>query len=173
MASASITPTLGLLPAPHLGHWLWLHCSFLELLTVCWLGQKKKKKLNPRVQILVNSNLLLHSWNIWNLPIRIILILKLAVISTSHKTAALFRAQSHSWEAGASIFISQMRNLRSNLPKGTQLRNEQDLSKCVWHQSVCSDHCTTSHLLENAWSYPLTTERGKMRPRVGKGFVVI
>ena len=35
MASASITPTLGLLPAPHLGHWLWLHCSFLELLTVC------------------------------------------------------------------------------------------------------------------------------------------
>lgn len=35
MKSVCMAPTLGLLPAPHLGPWLWLHYPFLELLTVC------------------------------------------------------------------------------------------------------------------------------------------
>lgn len=37
-------PLLGLFPVPHLGHWLWLHCPFLELLTLCWSADRDKKR---------------------------------------------------------------------------------------------------------------------------------
>lgn len=50
-------------------------CTVLFLsfyLLICWEGQKKK--LNPRAWMLVNSNLLMHFWNTWNLPTRILIL---------------------------------------------------------------------------------------------------